>query len=88
VVDARACSKPEYPPQSLRAQEEGLTVLQFLIGADGTAIESKVEKSSGFRRLDEAARRGLSLCKFRPGTEDGKPVQSWARIEYQWKIEE
>jgi protein TonB len=88
VVDARACSKPEYPPQSLRAQEEGLTVLQFLIGADGTAIESKVEKSSGYRRLDEAARRGLSLCKFRPGTEDGKAVQSWARIEYQWKIEE
>lgn len=88
VVDARACSKPEYPPQSLRAQEEGLTVLQFLIGADGTAIESKVEKSSGYRRLDEAARRALSLCKFRPGTEDGKAVQSWARIEYQWKIEE
>jgi protein TonB len=88
VVDARNCSKPEYPPQSLRAQEEGLVVLQFLIGADGTAIESKVEKSSGYRRLDEAARRALSLCKFKPGTEEGKAVQSWARIEYQWKIEE
>lgn len=88
VVDAKACAKPEYPPQSLRAQEEGLTVLQFLIGADGNALESKVEKSSGFRRLDEAARRALSLCKFKPGTEEGKPVQSWARIEYQWRIEE
>ena len=88
VVDARNCSKPEYPPQSLRAQEEGLVVLQFLIGADGTAVDSKVEKSSGFRRLDEAARRALALCKFKPGTEEGKVVQSWARIEYQWKIEE
>ena len=88
VVDARACAKPEYPAKSIRAQEEGLVVLQFLIGADGTAIESKVDKSSGFRGLDEAARRALSLCKFKPGTEDGKPVQSWARIEYLWRLED
>lgn len=88
VVDARNCSKPEYPPASLRAQETGLVVLQFLIGTDGNAIESKIERSSGFRRLDEAARQALSLCKFKPGTEDGKSVQSWARIEYQWKIED
>jgi protein TonB len=88
VVDARNCSKPEYPAAALRAQEEGLVVLQFLIGVDGTAVDSKVEKTSGFRRLDEAARRALVLCKFKPGTESGMPVQSWARIEYLWKIEE
>lgn len=88
VVDARNCTKPEYPPASLRAQETGIVVLQFLIGADGNAIESKVERTSGFRRLDEAARQALALCKFKPGTEEGKPVQSWARIEYQWKIED
>lgn len=88
VVDARNCSKPEYPAASVRAQETGLVVLQFLIGADGTAIDSKVDKTSGFRRLDEAARNALSLCKFKPGTEDGKPVQSWARIEYLWKLED
>lgn len=87
VVDARNCSKPDYPSISLRNQEEGLVVLQFLIGVDGNAIDSKVEKSSGYRRLDEAARQALALCKFKPGTEAGKPVQSWARIEYQWKLE-
>jgi len=87
VVDARNCVKPEYPVASLRDQESGLVILQFLIGTDGVVIESKVEKSSGARRLDEAARRALVLCKFKPGTEDGKAVQSWARIEYQWKIE-
>ena len=88
VVDARNCSKPEYPSASLRAQEEGPVVLQFLIGTDGSAIDGKVERSSGYRRLDEAARRALALCKFKPGTEEGKAVQSWARIEYQWKIED
>ncbi len=88
VVDARNCSKPEYPPASLRAQETGLVVLQFLIGADSSVLDSKVERSSGYRRLDDAAKRALSLCKFKAGTEEGKPVQSWARIEYQWKIDD
>jgi periplasmic protein TonB len=88
VVDARNCTKPEYPSASLRAQEVGLVVLQFLIDVDGNALEGKVERSSGYRRLDDAARRALSLCKFKPGTENGKAVQSWARIEYLWKIDD
>jgi len=87
VVNASGCAKPEYPPASLRANETGLVVLSFLIGVDGNVLDSKVLRSSGSRRLDEAARKALGLCHFRPGTVDGKPEQSWARIEYEWKIE-
>lgn len=88
VVDKRNCAKPEYPSVSLRAQEEGTVVLQFLIGTDNQVVDSKVERSSGSRRLDDAARRALALCKFVAGTEGGKPVQSWARLEYVWRLEE
>jgi protein TonB len=87
VVDASACAKPEYPPAALRAQETGLVTLSFLIGTDGSVLDSKVERSSGYRRLDEAARKGLGLCRFRPATVDGKAEQAWARIEYEWKID-
>lgn len=87
VVEAKACEKPPYPPQSLRARETGVVQLSFLIDVDGNVLESQVVQSSGYRRLDEAARSGLALCKFRPGTVDGKPERSWARIEYAWKIE-
>ena len=87
VVDARACEKPEYPPAALRAQETGIVLLAFLIDVDGSAIESRIERSTGFRRLDEAARRALSLCKFKPATSDGKPERAWAKIEYEWKID-
>jgi periplasmic protein TonB len=86
VVDANACDKPEYPPAALRAQEAGIVRLGFLIDVDGTAIESKVERSSGSRRLDEAARKALGLCKFKPATNDGKPERAWAKIDYSWKI--
>jgi protein TonB len=88
VIDpGTACAKPEFPPAALRAQQEGVVTLKFLIEVDGRVLESKIERSSGYRILDEAARRALGRCKFRPATAGGQPEQSWARIEYEWRIE-
>lgn len=87
VISASSCEKPEYPSASKRLEEEGTVTLKFLVGADGKVIESAVEKSSGFRRLDEAARAGLSKCQFKPGTVDGKPQQTWASMKYTWRLE-
>ena len=87
VVDANTCEKPAYPPASVRANEVGLVRLSFLIDTDGKVLDSKVERSSGFRRLDEAARAGLGMCRFRPATVNGKAERSWGRIEYVWKLE-
>ncbi len=81
------CAKPDYPSASRRMEEEGTVTLKFLIGVDGKVIQADIEKSSGFTRLDEAARNALSKCQFRPGTVDGKPEQSWASIKYTWRLE-
>ncbi len=87
VVDANTCAKPAYPPAAVRANETGLVRLSFLIDTDGKVLDSKIERSSGSRRLDEAARAGLTLCKFKPATLNGRPEQTWGRIDYLWKIE-
>mgnify|MGYP002144710934 CR=1 FL=1 len=81
------CAKPDYPSASRRLEEEGTVTLKFLIGADGRVLQADIEKTSGFTRLDEAARNALSKCQFRPGTVDGKPEQSWASIKYTWRLE-
>jgi protein TonB len=81
------CAKPDYPSASRRLEEEGTVLLKFLIGVDGKVLQADIEKSSGFVRLDEAARNALSKCQFRPGTVDGKPEQSWASIKYTWRLE-
>ena len=81
------CAKPDYPSASRRMEEEGTVTLKFLIGVDGKVIQADIEKTSGFTRLDEAARNALSKCQFRPGTVDGKPEQSWASIKYTWRLE-
>lgn len=85
-VDSNACEKPDYPASSIRNGEEGVVNLAMLIGPDGKVLESKVEKSSGSRALDKAAIQGLSLCKFKPGTVDGVPVKSWAKLQYVWHL--
>jgi periplasmic protein TonB len=87
VVQAASCEKPEYPPASRRANETGTVLLNFLIDENGKVVESKVERSSGSRRLDDAARDALELCKFRAATVDGRPTRAWARIEYVWRLE-
>jgi protein TonB len=85
-VDSNACEKPDYPASSIRNGEEGVVNLAMLIGPDGKVLESKVEKSSGSRALDKAAIQGLSLCKFKPGTVDGLPEKSWAKLQYVWHL--
>jgi protein TonB len=49
--------------------------------------DSKLEKSSGFKGLDKAALKGLSACKFKPGTKDGAPAQTWTKVDYAWKLD-
>lgn len=87
VIDAKqACEEPEYPSTSRRNEEQGTVVLRFLIDVDGHVIDSKIATTSGFSRLDRAARDTLSRCVFKPGTVDGKPEQSWANIRYTWHL--
>jgi periplasmic protein TonB len=86
-VQLEGCVMPEYPAASIAAEETGTVALSFLVGADGRVLESRVDRSSGHRRLDEAARRALGRCKFRPAIADGKPHQAWAHINYVWRLE-
>lgn len=87
VQASGTCRKPRYPPLSEIRAEQGTVQLKFLIGADGRVVESQVEQTSGYFRLDEAARTALSLCQFTPGTVDGKPEASWVSMKYTWRLE-
>jgi protein TonB len=87
VIEAAGCAKPAYPAAALRNGDEGTVTLAFLIGKDGRVASAKVERTSGHRDLDRAALQGLSLCAFKPGTVDGVPQESWARMQYAWTLD-
>jgi periplasmic protein TonB len=83
-----SCDEPAYPAISARAQEEGSVLLEFTVSPEGKVIQSKVLSSSGFPRLDEAAKAAYGKCKFAPATADGVPVQGSAKVRYTWTLSE
>jgi periplasmic protein TonB len=83
--DAKNC-KAEYPKASLMNEEEGAVSMAFLVAADGSVLDAKVEKTSGYKTLDKAAIKSLSACRFKPGTKDGAPAQTWTKVDYVWKL--
>ncbi len=87
MADANACKIPPYPAAATRNGEEGTTKLALLVAADGHVSDARVEKSSGSRELDKAARQALSLCQFKPATKNGVPGQAWGAISYVWKLD-
>jgi protein TonB len=85
LLDAKNC-KAEYPKASLINEEQGDVTMSFLVAADGKVVDSKIDKSSGFKNLDKAAIKALSACKFKPGTKDGAVAQTWTKVDYSWKL--
>lgn len=85
VFDASKC-KAEYPKAALMNEEQGVVSMMFLVSAEGRVLESKLDKTSGFKSLDKAAITAISACKFKPGSKDGKPDSTWTRVEYNWTL--
>ena len=88
VADFSTCAKPEYPKNSARNEEEGKSVIQFLIGVDGRMVDSKIQRSSGFRDLDRAAQAAIGKCRFKPAMNNGQPEQAWVSVEYVWSLDQ
>jgi len=65
----------DYPPVSIRLQEQGKVAIKYTISADGSVTECAVTGSSGKPRLDDAACKMVQKrWKFKPATQEGKPV--------------
>lgn len=83
----RPNSQPEYPPTSRRLGEAGSVMLLLYVQENGRVGDAKVDKSSGFPRLDEAAvREAKRNWRFIPGNEGGKPVAAWTRVVVTFRL--
>jgi len=80
-----SCARPAYPEQEAKENHQGMVTLRFLVGADGKVKESLVIKSSGYPALDDAALVAISKCSFNPPVANGKPVDAWIPVQYDWK---
>ncbi len=65
---------PDYPADAADARIEGMVTLELCVSKTGAVASAKVQKSSGFPTLDEAAMRWATTNSFDPATRHGKPV--------------
>ena len=80
--------KPKYPNLSIARNEQGTVRLLVLVGADGKARDVKIKTSSGFERLDRAARDAVLGWTFVPGKRAGAPEEMWYELSMPFKLTE
>ena len=77
----------EYPPASRHAREEGVVLVRALIDARGVPRQVRLQRSSGFPRLDEEALEKASTARLKPRTENGQPVEFWAVMPLAFELD-
>lgn len=68
---------PQYPALSRRLGEQGRVMVDVYILPDGSVGEIKLNRSSGFPRLDAAALQAVKNWKFVPAKRGDKPIAFW-----------
>lgn len=65
--------RPRYPHGPKRRRTEGLVMVRAIIDESGNPRDVVVERSSGDRELDDAAREAVCRALFKPYAENGRP---------------
>lgn len=78
---------PIYPRASRRGGEAGTVVLRIDVAESGEVTAIVVVNSSGFSRLDAAARTAVKQWRFVPGTVGGVPVTMALRVPIRFELQ-
>jgi protein TonB len=80
---------PPYPLSARRRGEEGVVVLDVLVGMDGSVNEVAVRRSSGHASLDASARETVERrWRFQPAVERGTPVARRVAVPIRFRLRE
>lgn len=71
---------PQYPSMSRRLGEKGRVLLRVFVSAAGHAGQIEIKTSSGFERLDSAAREAVAGWRFVPARRGDEEVAAWVLV--------
>ncbi|MFM9836834.1 MAG: energy transducer TonB [Cyclobacteriaceae bacterium] len=75
----------KYPPQAKRIGTEGKVFVEFIVNKNGEPSDLKIIRGIG-SGCDEEALRVLSLTKWEPGKQRGKPVRVKMAMQLNFKL--
>jgi protein TonB len=78
--------EPAYPPASRRAGEEGTVRLKVLVDETGRPKDVQIAQSSGFSRLDDAAKQAVRRWRFEAATNGNGPISVWTQVAITFKL--
>lgn len=84
-------SVPKYPRPAKLLKAEGTVFIRVLIGLTGRPIDVLIDKTTDLDwkyGFNKAALKSAMKCKFKPATQDGKPVKIWVSIPYEFILYE
>lgn len=79
---------PSYPQEARRRGQEGRVVLRVTISPVGEARSVRVLRSSGYERLDRAAREAVARWRFEPARRAGRPVEGLLDVPVVFRLEQ
>lgn len=79
--------KPVYPAISRRLSEEGRVVLRVKVSNSGMPLSIDIKQSSGFVRLDDAARGAVERWKFVPAKQGGEAIEAWVLVPLHFSLD-
>jgi len=89
MVDPRiGLSEPEYPVSEIRMQHEGTVWLLVEILPNGRVGQVRVDRSSGYVKLDESAAREARRWRMKPGMKDGVATAMWKRVPITFQLKD
>ena len=89
TIAYETATPPVYPVQALRAGIQGTVLLKVLVDPSGKPVQVLVERSSGSRLLDDAARRHvLAAWRFHPAFRDGHAIEAWAVVPVRFNLDQ
>lgn len=78
--------RPKYPKVARVREWEGVVVLKVQVLKNGRVGELKVDTSSGYRSLDNAAKKTVRRWRFFPAVELGLPVESYLLVPIEFSL--
>ncbi len=79
---------PKYPPMSRRQGEQGAVLLRVQVSGDGVPLAVELKRSSGFERLDTAARNAAMAWRFVPARQGDAVLVSWVDVPVQFSLQQ
>ena len=81
-------TEPEYPVPDIRMGHEGTVWLSIEILPNGRVGLVRIDKSSGFVRLDDSAVREARKWRMKPGMQDGVAIAMWKRVPVTFQLKD